>query len=117
MHHSVRSSVASFPIVVMSTSAQDAPCSLLVSYESPVQLQLTKESDFMHQLEQKDEEIKVRAPFNHMQRQAACNHSTAAASAAVAVPAAAHLPMCLLLHPRCCMCVDRGAEAAGSQCV
>jgi len=41
----------------------EAPCSLLLSYESPMsmQLQLSKEAEFMQQLEQKDEEIKIEA--------------------------------------------------------
>lgn len=38
-------------------SLNEKQCSLLLSYDS--QLALTKESDFMQQLEQKDENIKV----------------------------------------------------------
>jgi len=40
------------------TAAEPAQCTLLLSYDSPLQLQ--KESEFMEKLESKDEEIKVK---------------------------------------------------------
>lgn len=43
--------------LVMSASQAEKPCTLLLSYDSP----LSKESEFMERLEHKDEDIKVRS--------------------------------------------------------
>lgn len=43
-------------------SLNEKQCTLLLSYDG--QLALTKESDFMQQLEQKDENIKVRQAWD-----------------------------------------------------